>query len=192
MSDRNSPPLPSPGATERRRSSFGQGFAGLFNNRPGAMPANNANANGTPAYPGSITSAAAQAQRRRLSLHTIGLAGSPGQTSPFGNPGPRRESLSSATSASVDESPFEDSDGPPAASNPATPFGRRLSFGVNALREARTGGAGSGNTNGRPHADKKPQSPPSTAKSRGLCSLQAPSPATLPHRRHHLFSPHRV
>jgi len=148
MSDRNSPPLPSPGATNSRRSSFSQGFAGLFGLHSGAPNANaSGSSNGTPAYPGHITSAAAQAQRRRLSLHTIGLSGSPNQTSPFGTTRPRGESLSSATSASVDESPFEEGDAPPGTSNPTTPFARRLSFGVNALRDARTGGAGSGNTN---------------------------------------------
>ncbi|KAF1987796.1 hypothetical protein K402DRAFT_392596 [Aulographum hederae CBS 113979] len=136
-SERNSPPLNAAQNNGRRRSSF----VDLF----GRAPNSTANASGTSAYPGPITNAAAQAQRRRLSLSTVGLGASPSQPSPFGL---RRESVSSAGSGSVDESPFEDGD---AASGAATsPFARRLSFGARALRDSRQqqGAGGSSNTNG--------------------------------------------
>jgi len=134
--DRNSPPLPD---SQRRRSSIaGQTFQDLFS-RTGSQS--------SAPYPGPITTAAAQAQRRRLSVTTLGLSGSPNQTSPF-NMRPRTESISSANSGSVDESPFEDDPAPSASSNPTTPFGRRLSFGARALRDVRTGNGNIGNSNG--------------------------------------------
>ncbi|KAF1953964.1 hypothetical protein CC80DRAFT_134095 [Byssothecium circinans] len=143
-SDRNSPPLPSPNATDRRRASVtGQTFQDLFG-RQGSVGGQG----GAPPYPGPITSAAVNAQRRRLSLTTVGL-GSPQQTS-FQNR-PRTESLSSANSGSVDESPFEDDPAPSASSansNPATPFARRLSFGARALRDVRQSNGSVGNPNG--------------------------------------------
>ncbi|OCL11358.1 hypothetical protein AOQ84DRAFT_192067 [Glonium stellatum] len=160
-SDRNSPPLPS-AATDRRRSSIaGQTFQDLF----GRNSSISGGPNTTPAYPGPITSAAAQAQRRRLSLTTIGLSASPNQTSPFSSVRSRAESISSANSGSVDESPFEDDPAPSASSVPNTPFARRLSFGARALRDVRTSNGNIGNSNGRPSVDKS-LSPP-TAKGRG-------------------------
>ncbi|KAF2265612.1 hypothetical protein CC78DRAFT_460787 [Lojkania enalia] len=165
-SDRNSPPLPSPGVTDRRRASVtGQTFQDLFG-RQNSIGGHSA----TTPYPGPITTAAANAQRRRLSLTTIGLSGSPNQASPF--PGrPRTESLSSVNSGSVDESPFEDDPAPSASSansNPATPFARRLSFGARAMRDVRQSNGSTGNTNGRPTLHKV--SSPPTARGRGLSS----------------------
>ncbi|KAF2452484.1 hypothetical protein BDY21DRAFT_375494 [Lineolata rhizophorae] len=153
MSERNSPPLPSPGVQERRRASItGATFVELFGARQSisstnAPPQQQQHQQGTQAYQGPITSAAAQANRRRLSLTTIGLSGSPNQSSPFGT---MRSRTGSISSASVDESPFEDSDGPPAPANntPATPFGRRLSFGARALRDVRAAGNNSGGAAG--------------------------------------------
>lgn len=161
MSDRNSPP---PAASGRRRSSFA-GLADLFS-RPSAN-ASGANHTTTSAYPGPITSAAAEAQRRRLSVSTVGLSGSPTQPTPFGSLRSRTESISSANSASVDESPFEEGDAP-ATSVPASPFARRLSFGARALRDVRTSN-GNGNPNGRSSVDKVAFTSP-TAKGRGLSS----------------------
>jgi len=97
-------------------------------------------------YPGPITTAAVNAQRRRLSLTTVGLAASPQQSSFQSRP--RTESLSSANSGSVDESPFEDDLGPASSSNPATPFARRLSFGARAMRDVRQSNGSVGNSNG--------------------------------------------
>ena len=98
------------------------------------------------AYPGPITTAAAQAnQRRRLSI-SAGLTG----TSPVGPTSPtwignRRESMSSASSTNSvnnNNSPFDDDDTSP-ASSPQQPMGsaftRRMSFGAKALRDAQTG-----------------------------------------------------
>jgi len=171
----NSPPLHSPGATDRRRASVtAQTFQDLFgrsNSHVGQQGASR-----------PITTAAANAQRRRLSLTTIGLGASPGQTSPFQNPRTRTESISSANSGSVDESPFEDDYAPSTSatsSNPATPFARRLSFGARALRDVRQSNGSVGNQNGRPSVHKA--SSPPTGRGRGLSSLSRslPSPLSL-------------
>lgn len=93
-------------------------------------------------FPGPITTAAAQDQRRRMS--TSG-------TSPTQNPFSRRFSVSTNNSDTIAESAIDDEDGP--SSNPATPFARRMSKaaedvlnGTNALRKNL--GSTSG-TNGR-------------------------------------------
>lgn len=176
----NSPPLHSPGATDRRRASFtGQTFQDLFGSRSNSQQA------GSQPYSGPITTAAVNAQRRRLSLTTIGLAASPGQTSPFlQNPRTRTESISSANSGSVDESPFEDDYAPSnsaSGSNPTTPFARRLSFGARALRDVRQNSGSVGNPNGRPSIHKA--SSPPTGRGRGLSSLShsLPSSSSLLH-----------
>lgn len=213
---------PSPPPGRGRRSSFaGETFANLFGGHRGSVSrnSNDTNTNGnnnsqqpTQQYPGPITSAAAQAQRRRLSLTTLGLSGSPTNTSPFGSYPNRRESYgSSANNDSIDESAIEDEvdNGP----TPQTPFSRRLSFGARALRDVRTGGgSGGGNTppgqNGgqtsassstgttstaNPSLQKAPNGTISArdAKGRGL-SFAAPSPPshfsslarfTLPYER---------
>ncbi|RDI79989.1 hypothetical protein Vi05172_g10020 [Venturia inaequalis] len=135
-SDRNSPPLPSPAATSRRRSSIAGSFVDLFGQRP-APPTNDR------PNMGPITSAAAQAQQRRLSLTTVGLGASPNQSSPFGSVRSRGESISSSTSGTVDESPFEDGD---AQAVPASPFARRMSFGARAMRDIRSS-TGNGSAN---------------------------------------------
>jgi hypothetical protein len=149
--------------TSRRRSSF----VDMFNPRA-SVPSNQP--------PGP----------RRLSITTLGLSTLPGaQTSPFNNIRNRTESVSSANSASVDESPFEDdATGSPqntTTSVPVTPFGRRMSFG--ATRTLR--GPGNGNAqnasgpNGRApvssatFSKNKASASPPTSMSRGLscCSF---------------------
>lgn len=144
-SDRNSPPLPSPNSTGRRRSSFaGQVFSDMFGTRP-----SNVGANPPQNLPGPITNAAMQAQQRRLSLTTVGLSGSPNATSPFSATRPRAESISSSNSGTVDESPFEDGDGEASTSSlPTSPFARRLSFGARAMRDMRSS-TGNGNAHGQ-------------------------------------------
>ncbi|KAB2100895.1 hypothetical protein AG0111_0g10843 [Alternaria gaisen] len=141
---RNSPPLPSPD-TRRRASVTSQTFQDLFGR-------SNSYVGQQQPSSGPITTAAANAQRRRLSLTTLGLGASPGQTSPFlQTPRTRTESISSANSGSVDESPFEDDYAPStsaSSSNPATPFVRRLSFGARAMRDVRQSNGGVGNPNG--------------------------------------------
>jgi hypothetical protein len=173
---RNSPPLPSPGATERRRASVtAQTFQDLFGRSSGYVGQQN-NAQGAS---GPITTAAANAQRRRLSLTTIGLGASPGQTSPFQYPRTRTESISSANSGSVDESPFEDdyaASTSATSSNPATPFARRLSFGARALRDVRQSNGNVGNPNGRLSVHKA--SSPPTGRGRGLSLLSHSLPSS--------------
>ncbi|RMZ74007.1 hypothetical protein GMOD_00004827 [Pyrenophora seminiperda CCB06] len=170
--DRNSPPLHSPDG-RRRASVTSQTFQDLFgrSNSYVGQPISGS---------GPITTAAANAQRRRLSLTTIGLGASPGQTSPFlQTPRTRTESISSANSGSVDESPFEDDYAPSTAtngSNPATPFARRLSFGARAMRDVRQSNGGVGNPNGRPPIHKA--SSPPTGRGRGLSSLSQSLPSS--------------
>ncbi|CAA9962291.1 hypothetical protein CFE70_005703 [Pyrenophora teres f. teres 0-1] len=173
--DRNSPPLHSPDG-RRRASVTSQTFQDLFGRSNSYV--------GQPIQgSGPITTAAANAQRRRLSLTTIGLGASPGQTSPFlQTPRTRTESISSANSGSVDESPFEDDYAASTStsnSNPATPFARRLSFGARAMRDVRQSNGGVGNPNGRPPIHKA--SSPPTGRGRGLSSLSQslPSSSTL-------------
>ena len=134
-----------------RRSSFaGQALADLFgSSRPSvSRPADDSSSGSPPAsYPGPITTAAAQAQRRRMSLTTLGLSGSPtNQTSPFNSFRGRRESFGSSNSGSIDESAIED--GPPEIkgpdTTPASPFARRMSFGARALRDVRNSSCGGG------------------------------------------------
>jgi hypothetical protein len=162
-SDRNSPPLPSPTASGRRRSSIAGQFVDLFGTRPSIS--------GTSApatVQGPITTAAAQAQQRRLSLTTVGLSGSPNQTSPFGSVRSRGDSISSSNSGTVEESPFEEGDAP-TSSVPTSPFARRMSFGARAMRNM-SATTGNGNANGRPSVSKA-KSPPTANHGRGLsCS----------------------
>jgi hypothetical protein len=90
--------------------------------------------------------AASQAnQQRRLSITTLGLSGSPTQASTFGNRGIRRGSLSSSWgSAPNEDAVAEDLEGSPPSASPNSLFARRVSFGAQALREARTGSIGNG------------------------------------------------
>lgn len=83
-----------------------------------------------------------------MSISTLGLSGSPTQASPFPF-GARRGSVSTAGSDALDESAIDDDEGP-GRSAPTTPFTRRMSFGAQALRGARGGGASPGNTGRAP------------------------------------------
>lgn len=127
----------------RRRSSFaGQTFADLFGTgrqRPSVSQESSGNNNPTATFPRPSASVAAEAQRRRMSLTTLGISGSPNQTSPFVPGLFRRDSISSANSNSIDESAVEDEVGP-AQSQPTTPFARRVSFGAKAFRDVKTSG----------------------------------------------------
>ncbi|TVY53263.1 hypothetical protein LSUE1_G010253 [Lachnellula suecica] len=137
--DRNSPPAdgpPRPRRSSVTQQTFNNIFGGRSNSTAGAP---------TAPFPGPITTAAAQDQRRRMSISTLGLSGtSPTQNNPFPF-GARRASVSTAGSDSIDESAIDDEDGP--ARTPATPFTRRISFGAQALRRAQPNG--SPGTNGR-------------------------------------------
>jgi len=92
----------------------------------------------TSAYPGPITSAAAQANRRRLSMSNASGTSPPRVQT---NMSMRRGSISSVSSASsaVDESAIEEGEvnaGSPSSLG-SSPFARRLSFGARALRDVR-------------------------------------------------------
>lgn len=153
----NIPPTPSPPRSARRSSFAGETFANLFSSQRGSISRSPSDAHPptaqqpTPSYPGPITTAAAQAQRRRLSLTTLGLSGSPNSTSPFGSYHSRRDSyVSSGTSEAIDESAIEEDSGGGGSGIPAqNPFGRRMSFGAKALRDVRTtSGTSPGQNNG--------------------------------------------
>lgn len=162
MSNNENSPPPTPTATTNRRASFspGQKLSELFGRSP-------PNSNGTSAYPGPIATAAANAQaqqRRRTSIASLGMAGSPTQTSAFTNLRNRQSSFGSGSSpsTSINESAVEDGDTEQNTS-PTSPFARRMSFGAKALRDVRTGGTG--NANGR--ASTNASSAPSV-KGRGV------------------------
>jgi hypothetical protein len=140
MANNNDNPSPD-AATRARRGSF---TTQTFNNIFGRS-------NSTSGGPsGPITSAAAQDQRRRMSISTLGLSGSsPTQTTPF-TFGPRRGSVSTERSDSIDESAIDDDDGP-SRSVPTTPFARRMSFGAQALRARTTGGSPGANGRSSPY-----------------------------------------
>lgn len=125
---------PNEPARPRRGSFTTQTFNNIFGR------SNSASGGPTAPFPGPITTAAAQDQRRRMSISTLGLSGtSPTQSTPF-TFGGRRGSVSTAGSDSFDENAIDDDDGP-VRSTPTTPFARRMSFGAQALRSARGGGS---------------------------------------------------
>nr|POE82758.1 hypothetical protein CFP56_68162 [Quercus suber] len=130
-------------STRPRRSSFaGQTLADLFGTGR-TMPRNSVDVdNGSPPNQnGPIAQAAAQAQRRRQSLTTMGRSGD--AAARFNPARGARSSLDSANSGSIDESAIEDDPGVPAsAAESGTSFGRRMSFGARALRDVRGSGGG--------------------------------------------------
>ncbi|KOS36199.1 hypothetical protein ACN38_g13081 [Penicillium nordicum] len=97
-----------------------------------------------PSNPSNTQGANQQSNQRRLSITTLGLSGSPTQASAFGgNRNFRRGSLSSSMGSNV---PAEDAleDDQATGSSPNSQFGRRVSFGAQALRDARAGSIGNG------------------------------------------------
>lgn len=89
----------------------------------------------------------AQANPRRLSITTLGLSSSPTQPANFGNPAFRRGSLSSSWGSNApngEDAVAEDAEGSPPSATSQSPFTRRVSFGAQALREARTASTGNG------------------------------------------------
>lgn len=133
--------VPDHGSRPRRGSiASGLPFTDLFskqNNPAGSQTANN-QAN----------------SQRRLSITTLGLSGSPTQPSGFGGRF-RQGSLSSSwgSNAPNEDAVAEDAEGASPGTTPGSPFARRVSFGAQALREARAGSIGNG------------RSPPSSSSS---------------------------
>ncbi|KAH6671092.1 hypothetical protein B0J14DRAFT_485168 [Halenospora varia] len=124
-------------AGRNRRGSFtSQTFNNIFGGRSNSV------AGPTAPFPSAISTGngAAQDQRRRMSISTLGLSGtSPTQTHPFPF-AHRRASVSTANSDSINESAIDDDDSP-GHSAPTTPFARRMSFGAQALRRAQPSGS---------------------------------------------------
>ncbi len=195
------PTQPQSPSSRNRRSSFaGQTFADLFGTGRPSMtrgPSESKDAPPAPQPTGPISQAAQQAQQRRMSLTTLGLSGSPNQTSPFNTMRARRDSIGSNNSGSFDESAVAEDDAsardPNMSNSPSNnSFQRRTSFGARALRDIRTGSFGAQTGGGAPgspgqNGTKPPSSgssPPQNgtissrdAKGRGL-SL-APLPTIL-------------
>lgn len=115
-----------------------------FMSKPGPGPQR-----GNTGNPSFITNAAANAQSsqpRRPSISTLGLSGSPTQTS-FGSRAFRRGSFSSSvgsTSGNAEEAVTEENENTSPHGTPGSPFGRRVSFGAQALRDARRGSMSNG------------------------------------------------
>ncbi|CEJ57552.1 hypothetical protein PEBR_16797 [Penicillium brasilianum] len=133
--DRSTSPISVPSSENRpRRGSFAGLPFDLFskqNSNPSVQPTgNNTQAN----------------QQRRLSISTLGLSGSPTQASNFGSRAFRRGSLSSSWGSIPNNEDAVAEDGEPSSPGvtPSSPFARRVSFGAQALREARAGSIGNG------------------------------------------------
>jgi len=138
------------GSRPRRGSVTSAAFTNLFQR-------SNSTSTGTSAFPGPITTAAMNDQRRRLSVSTVGLSGTSPTNGHSATLGLRRGSMSTNNSDSIDENAVEEDDG---RTGPTTPFTRRMSFGAQAMRNLRGSGTSPG-TNGRP-------APPTRRRSSGL------------------------
>lgn len=161
--DRSSEPISVPDSgTRRRRGSIASGlpFTDLFSkqNHPSGSQAVNNQAN----------------QQRRLSITTLGLSGSPTQTSSFGGRTFRRGSLSSSwgSNGPNEDAVAEDAESSSPGATPSSPFARRVSFGAHALRDARHGSIGNGRY---PLAPSGPN-PPRTASLAGASGNKSRSP----------------
>lgn len=140
--DNSPPPTAIPAAARRASFSPGQKFSDMF----GRSPTNNGS---SLPYSSPIATAAANAQaqqRRRMSITSLGLSGSPTQASAFASLRARQDSGSLGTSptASIDENAIEEGDAP-LSESPSSPFARRMSFGARALRDVKAGGNGNHN-----------------------------------------------
>jgi hypothetical protein len=177
MSNNNESP---PTDIRARRGSF---TTQTFNNIFGRS---NSTSGPTSPFPGPITTAAAQDQRRRMSITTLGLSGtSPNQSAPF-TFGGRRGSVSTANSDSIDESAIDDDDSP-GRSNPTTPFARRMSFGAQALRTVRTSGS-PGSTGRAPSYPTTTSLPTIPAGPRSSRSVAKDGAVTPPKAQNHQAS----
>ena len=95
-------------------------------------------------FPGALSTAAMNDQRRRLSITTLGLSG----TSPSASASFLRRASLSTNSDSIDENAVEEDD-VVARTAPTTPFTRRMSLGAAQAMRGMRGGTSPGN-NGRP------------------------------------------
>ncbi|KAJ4397077.1 hypothetical protein N0V93_001301 [Gnomoniopsis smithogilvyi] len=125
------PPSPQPADMQRNRrgSVTSNAFSQLFQRSSSIA--------GTPVMPGTVTTAAINEQRRRLSLSTttLGITG----TSPTSATGLARRA-STSTNSDFDENAIEEEDSPTSSRTaPVTPFHRRMSFGAAAAMRRPTG-----------------------------------------------------
>ncbi|KAL4919392.1 hypothetical protein BDW62DRAFT_179499 [Aspergillus aurantiobrunneus] len=172
MSNHSStPPISVPPSSSRqRRASIASGLSFP------EYKSGNQGLTGPPA--GSMANAMANAQsnqRRRLSIATLGLSGSPTQPLQYGNRNFRQGSISSSVGSSpgnTEEAVTEDVENSPPGGMPKSPFARRLSFGAQALRDARSGSIG----NGRYHLS--PPVSPAAGKRRTASSAGVPNHST--------------
>lgn len=113
-----------------------------------------------------------QANQRRMSITTLGLSGSPTQTNNFGSRhgSLRRGSLSSSIGSVPNEDAIEDTEG----TSPNSQFARRVSFGAQALRDARGGSIGNGRNYPPPSVVGPRRSPPP-----GSAIVATRSPASI-------------
>ncbi|RJE23271.1 hypothetical protein PHISCL_04386 [Aspergillus sclerotialis] len=169
--DRSTSPIsvPPSSAHQRRGSLSGLSFADFLSK--------SGNQRGTTSSQSSfITNAAANAQssqQRRLSITTLGLSGSPTQSSPFGARAFRRGSLSSSMGSNAEEAVTEENENTSPQATPSSPFARRVSFGAHALRDARGGSLGNG---------RYPSSASSMTGPRRSASVASPSTTYNPTR----------
>ncbi|KAF7170728.1 hypothetical protein CNMCM5623_003285 [Aspergillus felis] len=143
--DRSTSPISVPSSSaHQRRPSLSSGFSFTDylsrSSNPGAPPG------GPPSHMASTVNNVQPNQRRRLSISTLGLSGSPTQTAPFGVRNPRHGSLPSSVGSSpnADDSAVDDTDNGSSSVPPSSPFARRLSFGAQAMRDVRGGSLGNG------------------------------------------------
>ncbi|KAL1903054.1 hypothetical protein Sste5346_000338 [Sporothrix stenoceras] len=179
--DNNYPPNSTDNMSRNRRSSVTSATLSSIFRSNSTSSANN----GTPAFPGPITSAAMdQNRRRRLSVSTTAALGLSGATAGNGgaSAGPntafaaRRASMSTNSSTSdtaFDENAIEDDDAPAGSgsrNSPNTQFARRMSFGAQAMRNLRgSGGTSPGGTssNGRQRSNLSSTATTATAAAGG-------------------------
>ncbi|KAK0632296.1 hypothetical protein B0T14DRAFT_490683 [Immersiella caudata] len=119
--------------SQRRGSVTSAALTNLFRSNP---------QNPVTPFPGPLSTAAMNEQRRRLSITTLGLSG----TSPSASASFMRRASMSTNSDSIDENAVEDDD---VRTAPTTPFTRRMSFGAAQAMRGMRGGTSPG-SNGRP------------------------------------------
>ncbi|RAK76000.1 uncharacterized protein BO72DRAFT_478374 [Aspergillus fijiensis CBS 313.89] len=145
--ERSTDPISVPSSSaHRRRASLASGLSFAdYLSRSGSQ---GHSAGGPTGSMDSSVGNAPPSQGRRLSITTLGLAGSPNQSSPWGSKSMRHGSISSSVgsgSANLEDAVVEDSEsGGPSSAAPHSPFARRLSFGAQALRDARAGSISNG------------------------------------------------
>jgi hypothetical protein len=169
---------PSDPAARNRRGSF---TTQTFNNIFGRSNSTSGGPTAPFSTPNPIATSG-QDQRRRMSISTLGLSGaSPTQTTPF-TFGPRRGSISTDRSDSIDESAIDDDDSP-SRTGPNTPFTRRISFGAQALRARTNGGSPNGEGSGFNWSEQLRSRAESAVSQTQRPSFSLPSSAAKPHER---------